>query len=594
MIRYFVVPRHPGHHIFQVSVSLTGVAGEQLWRLPAWIPGSYMIRDFARHILNVTAEVEGHSLAITKLDKDTWKTASTEGTVTLHMEVHAHDNSVREAFLDNRYAFFNGTSLFLCPVGHEGSPCEVDVLPPGGGLATNWKLATGLTAKQVTTNGFGSFKAANYDELIDHPVLMGELKETCFEVMSTPHRVVLNGPYQVDTHRFCRDLKAICETHAALFDDQLPMDSYSFLTMVTANGYGGLEHRNSSALVCARRSLPRRNEAPSVLRDDYRTLLGLFSHEYFHSWNIKRIKPAAFSPYDLSKENYTELLWAFEGITSYYDDLALVRSGVIGVESYLELLGQTLTRVARGHGRFRQTVTASSFDAWTRFYKQDASAPNAIVSYYSKGAWIALALDLTLRKLSAGKQSLDDVMRLLWQRYGKTATGVAEQGIQQACEEVAGQNLDSFFNRALYATEDIDLTPLLASVGINLFWRSASNHADKGGKPGQATLDLGALIAADPAGVKLRVLYEQGSAMKAGLSVGDVLLAIDGHRVELNSLDEVLAMFTPGDRVPVHVFRDGELIKHTLVLQPGEPDFAWLDIENGELSEAGRHWLHIG
>lgn len=601
MIRYRLAPASPETHRFHVSVTLDQVAGEQLWRLPAWVPGSYMIRDFARNILELKAEANGQPLALTQLDKQSWQTAApvVASEVTLSLVVHAHDDSVRAAFLDNRYGFFDGASLLLEPVGRSGDACELTLLPPAGTSYDVWQAATSLAPGQVDGRGFGRYVAANYADLIDHPVLMGRLESASFDVEGCEHRVVLSGQQRADMARLCRDVQAICQTHVRLFREPPPMPRYAFLTRVTEKGYGGLEHRNSCALVCARDTLPRRQEAGDKLRDGYRTLLGLFSHEYFHLWNIKRIRPAAFTPYDLTRENYTELLWAFEGITSYYDDLALVRSGVIDVSSYLELLGQSLTRVARGHGRFRQTVTASSFDAWTKFYKQDESAPNVLVSYYTKGAWVALALDLLLRQKSGGRKSLDDVMRLLWQRYGKTAysdheAGVPEQGIQAAAEEIAGESLDAFFQQALYTTEDVDLSPLLASMGVQLHWRAASGHGDNGGKPAAATLHLGALTAADSHGVKLRVLYEQGSAMRAGLAAGDVLVAIDGLKASHANLDTLLAAYAPGDRVRLHAFRGDELMQFDLTLELGEPDFAYLQLDASGLTPAGREWLHGG
>lgn len=597
MINYRVLPLSPERHLFQVTVRLENVQGELVWRLPAWVPGSYMIRDFARNVVHIHARCGEQPVALTKLDKQTWKTAAVDGALEMVMEVHAHDTSVRAAFLDNRYGFFDGTSLFLLPDGYDAIPCQVEILPPEGAPYLSWEMATGLNAAQQDKRGFGVFTAANYAELIDCPVLMGALTQATFEVRGVPHRIVLSGRHQADMARLCRDVQKICEQQVSVFD-ALPMTNYTFLTMVSGDGYGGLEHRNSTALACSRQSLPQRGDSPATVRDDYRTLLGLFSHEYFHSWNVKRIKPAAFTPYNLTQENYTSQLWAFEGITSYYDDLALVRSGVITPDSYLELLGQTLTRVARGRGRFKQSMVASSFDAWTRFYKQDASAPNVIVSYYTKGTWVALALDLTIRTLTQGAKSLDDVMRLLWQRYGRSdadiATGVPENGVQQAAEEVAGQSLQAFFAQALEGTEDVNLTPLLAPLGVELQWRAAASHADKGGKPATAGLHLGALLAADPAGVRLTVVYEQGAAMQAGLAAGDVLLALDGIKTTQSNLDALLAQYVPGDKVRLHAFRGDELLTADVVLGMSEPDFASLALAAGGLSPTGRDWLKVG
>jgi predicted metalloprotease with PDZ domain len=292
---------------------------------------------------------------------------------------------------------------------------------------------------------------------------------------------------------------------------------------------------------------------------------------------------------------HTELLWAFEGITSYYDELALVRTDRITVDSYLELLGRLITRVHRGRGRFRQTVTESSFDAWTRFYKQDENAPNAIVSYYAKGALVALALDLVIRDRTDESKSLDDLMRMLWQRHGQTGEGVPEQGIQPLAEELVGSSLEDFFNHALYSTGDLPLQELLAPRGIELNWRPADHHSDMGGEPGhpeRPSPHLGVRLAEDPAGARIAVCHEQGAAMEAGLSAGDVIIAVDHLKVNQGNLDEVLAGFHPGEQVDIHAFRRDELMRFTITLSEDEATTAWLRVAPNGLTEKGRRWLH--
>ncbi len=596
MIRYQIQPLRPEAHLFRVRLELDNPSPEgQVLRMPAWIPGSYMIRDFARHVVQFEAETrDGDAIAWRKLDKDSWWLTPVTARLTVTIDVYAWDLSVRGAHLDCTHAYFNGTCMFLQPVGHEDQPIEVDVqLPPDASMQT-WQVATGLTRKTGHRLGAGTFSAENYDALIDHPVEMGHFDHAEFDACGVPHRVVLSGKHDADLARLCRDLKPICEHHIRMFGEPAPMSDYLFMTLVTGDGYGGLEHRNSTSLMSARRDLPRRNEPTDVLRDGYRTYLGLCSHEYFHTWNIKRIKPEAFTPYDLTQENYTEQLWAFEGITSYYDDLALVRTGLISPQSYLELVGQTITRVMRATGTDKQTVTESSFDAWTRFYKQDENAPNAIVSYYAKGALVALALDMTLRQLTAGKKSLDDVMRLLWQRYGKTGVGVPERGIQAVAEEVAGEPLTAFFDLALYSTEPLPLAELLAPLGVQLNWRAASGHADSGGKPASAApVSLGIRVAEDAAGAKIAVAFEQGSAVAAGLSAGDVIIAINGVKTDARKFDEQMLALQPGDQLEIHAFRRDELMRFTVRAEAGAEDIAWLSIAADGLTEAGRRWLHV-
>ena len=594
MIHYSIVPLRPEAHLFEVHMTIAEPTPEgQALRLPAWLPGSYMIRDFARHIVSLQAQHQGEQLAVAKLDKDTWQLPPVSGPVDVVYTFYAWDLSVRGAHLDTTHGYFNGSCAFLAALGHEDQPCSVDIMPPAGAAYATWQLATGLPRVSGSELGFGRFHAVNYDALIDHPVEMGHFDYAEFDACGVPHKVVLAGRHHTDLNRLCRDLKRICEYQIGLFGEPAPMSSYWFMTLVTGNGYGGLEHRNSTSLMCARHDLPRKTDAPEQVRDGYRSYLGLCSHEYFHTWNIKRIKPEAFTPFDLSREVHTELLWAFEGITSYYDDLTLARTGIITAESYLQLLGQTLTRVYRGQGRFKQTVTESSFDAWTRFYKQDENAANAIVSYYTKGSLVALALDLTLRQRSDGRVSLDDLMRRLWQAHGQTEIGVPEQGIQAHAEALLGESMQSFFDDALYSTDDLPLASLLAPMGVTLHWRSPNSHADNGGNAATTTenVNLGIRVTADPLGARIQLAYEQGAAMAAGLSAGDIIIALDDIQVTAANLDTLLAAYTPGDRVNIHAFRGDVLMRFAANLEQGEPTTAFLTIAQGGLTDAGRQWL---
>ncbi len=571
-IRYSIAPFHPAAHLFEVTctVDVPDSSGQR-FSLPAWIPGSYMIREFARHIVQLKAEVAGVVVGCRKIDKDTWLCDPCRGPLRLTYQVYAWDLSVRAAHLDTNHAYFNGTSVFLMVHGHERNGCVVDMQPPVGERYARWRVGTALTRAAAKAYGFGTYTAANYDELVDHPVEMGEFALATFEACGVPHDVIVSGRQQADMDRLCRDMRVICETHIRFFGEPAPMPRYVFLIMAVGEGYGGLEHRASTSLLCSRHNLPRAGE--TEVSDDYRTFLGLVSHEYFHTWNVKRIKPAAFLPYDLTREAYTRQLWAFEGITSYYDDLVLVRSGLIPVDAYLQLLGETATRVWRGSGRLKQSVTDSSFDAWTKFYRQDENAANAIVSYYTKGSLVALALDLTLRRGTQGRVSLDGVMRALWQRHGKAARGVEEDTIEKLAAEVSGLDLQSFFDAALRSTADLPLAELLADVGMAFLLRPAESDSDKGGKPAKKSLSalqqrpaLGARLVDNGSEVKLAAVFDAGSAQAAGLSAGDVIVALDGIKATRAILEKRLNASRPGDRLPVHAFRRDELFETTLLL----------------------------
>jgi predicted metalloprotease with PDZ domain len=397
--------------------------------------------------------------------------------------------------------------------------------------------------------------------------------------------------------RLCRDLKRLCEWHIDLFGRPAPMDRYVFLVTAIGEGHGGLEHRASTALLCSRDDLPQAHAKEST--EEYRTFLGLCSHEYFHTWNVKRIKPATFIPYDLSRENYTTLLWAFEGITSYYDDLALVRSGLVTQAQYLETLGRSITSLLRTPGRLRQNVAEASWDAWIKYYRQDENAPNALVSYYLKGSLIALCLDLLIRSRTRGRKSLDHVLRELWSRHGRSGVGVLEDGIERTAEEATGLRLRPFFNRALRSTAELPLGEMLAWVGIAMDIRPAESAGDRGGKksPKPARelakrVVLGARTADDVLGVKLTHVYDSGAAQATGLSAGDVIVALDGLRLTAKNLDKRLASRAPGDAVQVHAFRRDELLVRSLTLLAPAADTCALDA-GGNASERRRRaaWL---
>ena len=582
-ISYCLRAINPAAHRFEVSCTVTAPdPNGQCFALPAWIPGSYLIRDFARNITAIRAEAGGQPIRLTKIDKHTWqaaalkKNSTSDTTLTITCEIYAWDLSVRGAHLDETHAFFNGTSVFLRVIGQEDRPCLIDIQPPPGRAFKDWRLATALEPAHgekrcAKRHGFGLYHATNYDELIDHPVEMGCFTLASFEACGVPHDIAITGRHDTDVARLTMDLKRICEWQIRFFGEPAPMSRYVFLVTAVGEGYGGLEHRASTALLCSRHDLPHTGIAGTTqLGEGYRGFLGLCSHEYFHTWNVKRIKPAAFIPYALDRENHTTLLWAFEGITSYYDDLALLRCGVIELKDWLELTAKTISAVQRNPGRQRQTLAESSFDAWSKFYRPDENTPNAVVSYYAKGALVALALDLTLRQRSKGRISLDNVMTCLWQRYGQTGLGVGEDDIQKIAEEVSSLNLKQFFAKYVHGTSELPLKKLLAPFGITLEW----------GNEGQSSApSLGVKTGADGNEIKLTTVYDEGPAQAAGLSSGDTLVAINGLRVTPSTLDKLLLRHRSGDTLTLLAFRRDELMEFKLRLAPPVCDSARLTSE---------------
>jgi predicted metalloprotease with PDZ domain len=583
VLTYRVRPQNPQAHLFTVELVIRGPVTTALQlTMPAWCPGSYMIRDFARNVVCFAAQAaDGRALTLTKLDKQTWELVPGQGCIApliVRYQVYAWEFTVRSAHLDCTHAYFNGPSLLLQVSGHADRPCRIELLPPPGERYRDWRVATSLRALDAAPWGFGAYQADDYADLIDHPVEMGTFELISFAVRSVPHAMAISGRQRCDLERLGQDLGRVCEQHAALFGE-LPIDRYLFLTAAVGDGYGGLEHRFSSSLLCTRDDLPQPagEGADAAPTEGYRRFLALCSHEYFHLWHVTRIRPAALMTGTLSAEVHTRTLWAFEGITSYYDTLALVRSGCIDTDAYLQLLAETITRVMRTPGRLVQSLAQSSFDAWTKFYRQDDNAPNAIVSYYAKGALTALALDLTIRRDTQGRVCLDDVMRALWERYGRTGVGVPERGVEAMAAQVSGLALDGFFAQALDGTTDLDLAPLLAQVGIALRLRPATGPKDLGGvvarfAPGVAKPSLAIRLSAGCADAVIQNVLSGGAGERAGLAPGDLVVAVDGLRVTAENLERRVAAAGADTAIRLHLFRRDELMELTASPAPAAAD----------------------
>ena len=575
-LKYIVSIPDPTKREIHVQLIVKSAADGITLRLPAWIPGSYMIRDFSRHIVEMRAsDSAGRHLQIEKIDKHSWRVAANEEQIRVDYIVYANDLSVRGAHVDNTHAFFNGTALYLSVEGMQHLPHAVEILQPGADSCDSWQVATTLPVVSVDDQGYGHYEAQDYARLIDYPVEIADLSTAEFSVEGIAHRIAIYGRHQCDFKRLNEDLAKICTTHARLFGD-LPVQQYLFLVTAVGDDYGGLEHCDSTSLICKRDDLPVNEEKqPS---DGYRQFLGLCSHEYFHLWNVKRIQPLKLKESLLDQEAYTSLLWAFEGITSYYDDLALLRSGVIKLESWLELITRTITRVMRSKGRHRQSVADSSFDAWTKFYKQDENSSNAIVSYYAKGALVAFGLDMTLRQLSEDCISLDDLMRVLWLRHGKAGVGVDEDDIQHLAEELLGEPLTDFFNNYVYGVEELPLQSWFAQIGIGYQLRAAKKSSDTGkvyhARPKQraAVLVLGGRTAEHQAGASLLSMKNGGAAQQSGLTAGDVIIAVDGLKVTHKNIEQRIARLPPGEATTIYAFRRDELMEFNFTPQLAESD----------------------
>ncbi len=549
-LHYHVELHHLHAHQYRVTLRIATPAAQQLVSLPVWIPGSYLVREFAKNLQELNARQNGQPIAVQQLSKHQWQLdCSANAPVELSYLVNAYDTSVRTAWLDQRRGFFNGTSLLLRVHGQEAQPHQLRISPSA--QVPDWKLATGLSAVEVDAQGFGTYTAGNYDELVDCPVEMGNFWSSSFTARGVPHRFVVAGaPASFDGERLLYDTQKICEAEID-FWGVAPHSSYVFMLNVTHDGYGGLEHCNSTALICSRSDLPR--QGVDKASDGYVQLLGLISHEYFHTWNVKRLRPAELVPYNYDQENYTELLWFFEGFTSYYDDLLLRRAGLIDNATYLKLITKTLNQVQQTPGRKVQSVAQSSFDAWVKYYRQDENTANATVSYYTKGALVAMSLDLKLRQ--EGQTTLDVVMRALWQRCQGSA--MSEADVLTVLQALTGRSWETELQAWVHGTQELPVTELLAAHGV-------AADADQP-VPAQA---LG-LRVQESHSVLIKQVLRGGLAEQAGMMAGDEWYGIEigGQGWRLGKLEE-LAMYVPQGTTSITalVARDRQLLRLTLPL----------------------------
>lgn len=530
------------------------------------------------------AHQDGIRATLTQLDKCTWQiNANTNIPLILQYQVYAFDNSVRTAWLDSQRGFFNGTSLLLRVHGLEKESHQLTL--SNVGLPKNWQAATALSSLKTNKLGFGDYLAQDYDELVDSPVELGPFWSHAFTAAGVPHRLIVSGaPQSFDGEQLLADVKTICETEISFWHGQNesmhhpPHDHYLFMLNAVQDGYGGLEHRHSTALICKRADLPRleqnRNE---TLSEGYTTLLGLISHEYFHTWNVKRLRPAEFANYDYSQENYTELLWFFEGFTSYFDDLLLCRAGLINNTDYLTILNKTINQVLQTPGRYVQSVAQASFDAWVKYYRQDENTLNTTVSYYSKGALVALCLDLSLR--TSGTTSLDAVMRSLWQRCA--GGPMNERDLLGVIADLSSPTIAEQLVQWVHGTDELPLKSCLEHHGVNYETTNATQ------------LDRLGLKVKEHNGLFIKSVLRDSLAEQAGFAAGDEWLGIElgkGKTIQrwrLNHLADLNLYLGSASACQVLIARDQRLLTLTLNM-PNTVHSVKLSISNPEQLNA---WL---
>ena len=565
-IAYTVSMPRPHTHLFEVEARLRYAAPAPAsvdLVMPVWTPGSYLVREFERHVQDFSAQDgAGRALAWTKVNKNTWRVeAAGAREVRARYSVYANELTVRTAELNDRRAFWNNANILMYPDGLLGAPSTLRVEPFGG-----WKVATGLPAVEGARD---TFRAENYDVLYDSPFLAGDFRVLPFEVRGVPHRIVIDGEGNYDAERMRRDVQKIVEAGVAMMGD-IPYRDYTFLLLLAPSGGGGLEHLNSTALVWRRFGF----SAPEDLRSFYT----LVAHEYFHLWNVKRIRPDALGPFDYTRENYTRLLWVAEGLTSYYENVLVRRAGLMSDRQHLDLAAREIQGLQNTPGRLKQSVEEASFDAWIEHYRPDENTVNSAVSYYDKGSVLGLLLDLEIRRRSDGARSLDDVMRALYDDSYRKGRNYTPADFQRAAERAAGAGLEEFFRAYVRGREELDYDAALAWAGLRLDTSGAS-----AGQPAAEEAYLGATFAADgeqvvgravaPGALVVKTVPAGTPAYEQGLSAGDEVVAVDGYRASRDFvvttsggvrtsrdfLTARLADKRPGDRLTLTVFRGDEL-----------------------------------
>jgi len=552
-ISFTIAMPRPHTHLFDIDIAIkrtTSGPQEERLVMPVWTPGSYLVREFARHVQDfAVTDAAGQPLKWEKTNKDTWRVI-TNGAREWHAtyRVYANELSVRTSELNSGHGFWNNANLLMYLEGFLKDPSTVRVLAPDA-----WKVATGLPAVAGQKN---TFRAENFDILYDSPFEASNFKTLVFNVKGVPHRIVIDGEGNYNPERMRLDVQKLVETEVEIMGE-IPYRDYTFILHLRSNAGGGLEHLNSTALGYPRfgfrirtgeratSAAPNASETPER---DYRGFLSLVAHEFFHLWNVKRIRPDALGPFDYTQENYTKVLWVAEGITDYYADLALRRAGLISETDFLSATARAIQQLQNTPGRLEQTVEESSFDSWIKYYRQDENSINSQVSYYDKGALLGLLLDLEIRKRSNGAKSLDDVMRYLYAEFFKKGRNYGPGDFQKVCELMAGSSLEEFFNKYVHGTAELDYDAALGAAGLRLDTSA-----------GTGIVYFGADVTQDNDRLIVRRVYAGSPAYEQGLNAGDQIVAMDNMRVTRDFFNARLAEKKPGDLINLTIFRFDDL-----------------------------------
>jgi predicted metalloprotease with PDZ domain len=554
-IAYTVSMTKPWTHLLEVEMRLRWPAAQQSVevKMPVWTPGSYLVREYARHVQDFSAKGGARELAWRKLNKNTWQVdAGGAREIVISYRVYSNELTVRTNELNDEHAFWNNTALLMFPAGRLAAPSTVTVRPFG-----NWKIATGLPKVAGPAN---TFRAENFDVLYDSPFEVSNFNEITFSVRGKPHRIVITGEGNYDLKQMSQDIAKIAEEGYKIFGE-FPFQDYTFI--VNLRGGGGLEHLNSTALQWNRFGFKPESR--------YNGFLNLVAHEYFHLWNVKRIRPDALGPFDYENENYTKLLWVAEGMTSYYEGLLLRRAGIISEREFLDGKASMIEQLQARPGRFETSLEEASMDAWIKYYRQDENAVNNQISYYDKGDIVSMMLDITIRTASNGAKSMDEVLRHLYDEFYKKGRNYTPEDFQKVSEMMAGRSLNDFFNKYVRGEAEIDYDGIVRGVGLKM------NTSE----PNRSRAYIGADLAEEGGRLTVRSIPADTPAYEQGLNTGDQIVAIDGYRASQSFLQTYLSERKPADKVRLTIFRFDKLRDVTFTLGSNlRKDYSFSPVDN--------------
>lgn len=551
---YYVDLNCKNEHIFLIHLSLNCANKNQKFSLPAWTPGSYMVRDFAQHIVSIEAKENGQKILVSKTNKNTFMLNNKSSEVEVIYKVYGFDSSIRASYIDANQAFFNGTALFLRPHNLKNCTYFVDIKKPNP-LPDGWQVACNMPKFNVDDDGFGFYSADSFTELVDYPFQISSMTRLKFDAMSIPHEIVLVSDIRkFDQERLIKDLKTMCEYQLSLFESKVPFANYIFIARFEEGGYGGLEHRNSSMLLASPDSLPGLGLKEADPK--YQNFLSLCAHEYFHSWNIKKLKPHSFVDMDLEQECYTTMLWFFEGITAYYDDLIVKRSGLVSDDQYLKVLAQNYTALLKTPGRHVQSLAESSYDAWLKLYRRNENSPNSMVSYYLKGSFIGLFLDLSIRESTDNQKSLDHVMNEAVKEFPQ---GITEKNLFDIVSNICPVDIKKY----IYDTAEIPIEELLRKFGIEVKLEQDKTYI---GEKAQINCDLGFRFNFSSDGCAyINYTKVDGPAIRSGLCPQDEILSINSIRFDKSTYKNLLSSINVGDVVNI-IYARKKVINYTKLI----------------------------